>query len=351
MAPRGKSKAQSESEKDNVIQSESTIGLSLEQGEDQNTPQSTKNDFSSVEQKTKDSAPHGAEESPSEEKEKEKDTIVVQHAVPVYKKVKGEYIEIGTTTLMSRTNKDGETYEQKYFENIINEGITENEDEIRRFGKKPVKKMSNKEVESTITELTRRYRTDPPTIAHAVALLLSKGAANRTAPLNMEVVITDKQGNTVKITKGEIISAMKYATSKDNFKDLARTLSESVIKWSGNLYSRLGIQINGDLAQGIDKRLRAQGNPPLTVHEAIAAASYATHLPNINALAHSQRMEALLLEDEAVRFGEKRRAAARRSEKPYISKNRKLKEKLANQRKQMEPEISTGPKKNRKTGK
>jgi hypothetical protein len=187
-----------------------------------------------------------------------------------------------------------------------------------------------------ISEVARRNKTSIHVAGQALAILLSKGAANRGAPMNLDAGVTDPQtGQPVRITKGEVLSAMRIVTGKENFKMLARSIAPEMIEFGKTVYRNNNVLLPGDLANTINRRLRSSGRPILTPDEAVCAASYTAHLPNLDNLANSQRLSQLLQEDATARFG-KREKPEKKDTTKRKKQNRKQVEKKSQQQKQQE---------------
>jgi len=76
------------------------------------------------------------------------------------------------------------------------------------------------------------------------------------------------------ITKGEVENAMLITLGHSKVKQLARAMAKSIIVVANTLYNATGNILAGDLANTINKRLRAEGKLPLSPKESICAASF-----------------------------------------------------------------------------
>ncbi len=196
--------------------------------------------------------------------------------------------------------------------------------------------LEKTQVDTIIKKLATRHETSPQVALQAAAILLSKGADNKSAPLTLNTKLMDPNtGANVIITKGDLVNVVLAVTESDNIRKLTRSLAKDLILFSKWLYRIKGFLLPGDLANTIDKRLRANNKPSLSPDEAICAASYATHLQDLPALSEkSDKILALLLEDEEARFGKQKKKVAnkQRKKEKRNTPNRKVNNKIAKQK-------------------
>jgi hypothetical protein len=157
-----------------------------------------------------------------------------------------------------------------------------------------------------ITKVATRNEIEEDQSAKAIATLFSKGAANAGAPMNMQVTVTNKKtGKQTSVTKAELVNTLPLISEENNvltLKMLAKTMAPDIIYYARELYKKTGFLMTGDLAKTIGKRLYARREAPLTYLEAICCASYCQHLRGLEIFANSDRIRALLVEDEIIRF-------------------------------------------------
>lgn len=158
----------------------------------------------------------------------------------------------------------------------------------------------NKEEVMKILERIKLYKgIGLKATVSAVAALFRKGAANAGASDSLNVdILCPETGVAIEINRYDIVMAMQQVVNHKNVRKLAEAMAPEMI--SANL--RL-LEINplldlkGDLANRINRKLSLRKEPGLTRKEEICCCTYSQWMPNINELAGSKRLKGLLEED------------------------------------------------------
>jgi len=165
------------------------------------------------------------------------------------------------------------------------------------------KKVSVEQANLVIEKLAKTKEISPGTAARAVASLFRKGAANARAKDTMNVeVICPISGVATDITRYDVGMALFNVTSHKTLRKLAEALAPAIIKGSiAVLNSSPNVDLKGDLAGKINRKLLQEEKPPLTRKEEICCCTYAQWMADLNELAESERLKGLLELDLAGR--------------------------------------------------
>jgi hypothetical protein len=156
----------------------------------------------------------------------------------------------------------------------------------------------------------------------ALATLFRKGAANAGASDSIKVeILCPETDIAIEINRYDIVMAMQQVVDHRNVRKLAEAMAPEMI--SANL--RL-LEINplldlkGDLANRINRKLSIRKEKGLTRKEEICCCTYSQWMPNLNELAGSLRLKGLLEED----LNARRKQASKRSPKVKKETNKKV---------------------------
>lgn len=185
---------------------------------------------------------------------------------------------------------------------LLDERLEEHDELVVKHCKK-VDIFTSMEVKAVGQKLGERNNISEAMALKAIVFLLAKGGSNKGSPGSLSVEIRNPDdGKVTTITKSELENTLRVVVNSSNVKPFARALAPDIINFIKGLYKRSGFLLKGDLANTIDKRLVSQGKTKLTPEECICCASYTQHMDNLDTLAGSRRLLALLYEDELARF-------------------------------------------------
>jgi hypothetical protein len=183
--------------------------------------------------------------------------------------------------------------------------------------------MSKEEVQSTIEQLSSTLGIAFDTATRAAAHLFRKGAANARAKYVTTQIECQVTKRIVTVSKYDIEMALHRTLQTKNVRKLAEAMAPDIIEGNLAIAKRVPTaELSGDLAQKINRKLLKQAQntaigitppPPLTLEEEICCCTYAQWMPNLNDLANSNRLKALLEEDYAE--SRTRRTARKKSTK------------------------------------
>lgn len=161
------------------------------------------------------------------------------------------------------------------------------------------KKVSLAQASSIMERIARIKDISKKTATLAVVELFRKGAANAGAPDSMEVEVRCPiTGVTTSITRYDVVMALQSVTDHKTLRKLAETLAPQMLDANLQLIQQNPLMDRkGDLANRINRKLVLRKEDPLTRKEEVCCATYAQWMPNLNELAESTRLKALLDED------------------------------------------------------
>jgi hypothetical protein len=161
------------------------------------------------------------------------------------------------------------------------------------------KRMTFAQVDAVLQKIARTKEISSKTAAIAVAALFRKGAANAGAPDSMEVELRcpEKKTDCI-ITRYDITMALQPIVGHKTVRKLAEALAPTMLEANlQNIKLNPTKDLKGDLSNRINRKLILRKETPLTREEEICCATYAQWMPNLNELASSTRLKALLDED------------------------------------------------------
>lgn len=161
------------------------------------------------------------------------------------------------------------------------------------------KQVSLIQVSEILEKLAKIKDIHRSTVILAISTLFRRGAANAGAPDSMELDLACPVTNQVTtISRYDITQVLQSVTGHKTVRKLAETMAPQIIKSSlQKLTSSPMLDLRGDLANRIDRKLAIRNEPALTRPEQICCATYAQWMPNLNELAGSERLASLLNED------------------------------------------------------
>jgi hypothetical protein len=131
-------------------------------------------------------------------------------------------------------------------------------------------------------------------------------------------VIRQETKVTTEVSKYDVIMALFSVTKHKTIRKLAEAMAPIMLQSNLAIIKRVPTaDLRGDLANKINRRLlaKAKNTPqgetppsPLTRQEEVCCCTYAQWMPNLNELANSDRLKALLDEDLMSRKPRKRKA-------------------------------------------
>jgi hypothetical protein len=180
-----------------------------------------------------------------------------------------------------------------------------------------VVKMTEVEVTLIVTKLANLVGCHDNTALSATAEMIRKGGANNSTPMNFSVGIKCPQENhDFTVVKRDVIRIIQIVCPNKTFRNLADTLAENIIAAGlKNVSQYPDKDFGGDLAKKISIRLAFTNRDPLTPAERVGCASYAQHIPHLDSLVGSNRLQSLLAEDLQLR-----RTSADRKKSPKKTK-------------------------------
>lgn len=147
--------------------------------------------------------------------------------------------------------------------------------------------------------IARTKEISKKTATLACADLFRKGAANAGAPDSMEVEIACPiTKTTTTLSRYDIVMALQLTVGHKTVRKLAERLAPQMLEANLLLIKQNPLMdLKGDLANRINRKLVLRKEEPLTRQEEVCCATYAQWMPNLNELAESTRLKALLDED------------------------------------------------------
>lgn len=161
------------------------------------------------------------------------------------------------------------------------------------------KSVSPDQLNTIIERLSAIKGISRGTTIVGMSTLFMKGASNAGAPDTMEVELyCPHKKVTIILTRYDIATTMEIVVKHKTVRKLAETMAPQIIEASLKKLEKYPmVDLRGDLANRIDRKLSIRNQPELTRKEKICAATYAQWMPNLNALAESDRLAGLLNED------------------------------------------------------
>lgn len=170
------------------------------------------------------------------------------------------------------------------------------------------KRLTPPDVNAVCEKLAKNKDISIPTATRATAELIRKGAANANAKDTMAIYVRCQETNiATEVTRYDITMALFSVTRHKAIRKLAEAMAPMMLKSNLAIIKRVPTaDLRGDLANKINRRImtKAQSTPqgeippdPLTREEEVCCCTYAQWLPNLNELANSKRLKALLDED------------------------------------------------------
>lgn len=192
-----------------------------------------------------------------------------------------------------------------------------------RIIKKPVSVISREQVNEVIHRLSTLKGVSFKTMAHAIVALFRRGAANAGAPDSMGVeILCPETKQATELLKYEVSTILGAVTDQKNVRKLAETMAPEIISASLKLVKINPLMdLKGDLANRMNRKLSLRKEPSLTREEEICCCTYAQWMPNLNELANSTRLKNLLDEDLNAR---KKKTSKTNNPKPQAVDNKKV---------------------------
>lgn len=181
------------------------------------------------------------------------------------------------------------------------------------------KRLTPADINAVCVKLSKNKDISVPTATRAIAELIRRGAANANATDTMTIdVICQETKVTTEVSKYDVIMALFSVTKHKTIRKLAEAMAPIMLQSNLAIIKRVPTaDLRGDLANKINRRLlaKAKNTPqgetppsPLTRQEEVCCCTYAQWMPNLNELANSDRLKALLDEDLMSRKPRKRKA-------------------------------------------
>ena len=167
---------------------------------------------------------------------------------------------------------------------------------------------------------------DSGTASIGTAALFRRGAANAGAADTMSIDIKCPiRNNVVEINRYDIVMALNSVVGHKNVRKLAESMAPEMIESNLLLLQKNPLlDLKGDLANRINRKLTLRKEESLTRKEEICCCTYTQWMPNLNELAESTRLRALLEEDLNAR--RKRQTKKSDNRKAKADKNAKKKD-------------------------
>lgn len=159
--------------------------------------------------------------------------------------------------------------------------------------------LSKEQVLKTIQRLQTFKNVGMKTVVNALATLFRRGAANAGASDSLKVdVLCPETGVTTEINRYDIVMAMQQVVNHKNVRKLAEAMAPEMISANLRLIKKNPLlDLKGDLANRINRKLHIRNEPALTREEEVCCCTYSQWMPNLNELAGSKRLKGLLEED------------------------------------------------------
>lgn len=165
--------------------------------------------------------------------------------------------------------------------------------------KESVKVVNKKQAAEIIQQISKVKDISYTSALGAIATLFRKGAANAKAADSMFVdIYSQETGVATEISRYDIIVAMQRVAGHKTIRKFAEILAPEMISVNLKLIELNPLlDLKGDLANRINRKLVLKKLDTLTRKEEICCCTYAQWMPNLNDLAESNRLKTLLEED------------------------------------------------------
>lgn len=159
--------------------------------------------------------------------------------------------------------------------------------------------VTKKQAKEILTKISKTKDISLKTAAIGVAALFRKGAANAGASDSMQVDVLCQDSNVAtEISRYDLVMSLNTVTGHKNVRKLAETMAPEMVMANLALLKRNPLlDLKGDLANRINRKLFLRKEPSLTREEEICCCTYTQWMPNLNELALSPRLKGLLEED------------------------------------------------------
>jgi hypothetical protein len=185
------------------------------------------------------------------------------------------------------------------------------------------KNVSKEQVKEVVGRISKAKDLDESTAYGAVAELFRKGASNAGANANMNIDVTNKdKSKIVEVTRYDIIVALEAITGHKNVRKLAEAMAHEILVANLKKTEKFpSLDLKGDLAKVINKKLALKGQNLLTRKEEICCCTYTQNLPNLNELAGSDRLKSLLEKDLEDRIRRKQKNRVKNNNRNNNNRN------------------------------
>jgi len=137
----------------------------------------------------------------------------------------------------------------------------------------------------------------------AIKLLFLKGAASAASPESLSVeIITDKTGTTIPVFKRDLVYSYKKVTNNTYIRKLAEALATPISTFAESR------GLDGEIAQQINKKLIARGDPPLNKRQKAWCSSFNQQNELMEKDEELKIVLSLLVQDYHEKFRRKREA-------------------------------------------
>lgn len=202
----------------------------------------------------------------------------------------------------SQPENPGNTEDNNALETAL---LTELEETLSQYDETTIiateseKKISPEQLNTIIDKLAKNKEIDRSTAIVGMAALFRKGAANAGAPDSMEVdLLCPKTKRITSISRYDLVTVLQLVAGHKTIRKMAEAMAPQMIQGNLSLIEKNPLlNLQGDLANRINRKLFVRKEPPLTRKEAVCCATYAQWMPNLDELAESKRLASLLNED------------------------------------------------------
>nr|YP_009492355.1 hypothetical protein [Stauridium tetras]AWI68980.1 hypothetical protein [Stauridium tetras] len=246
-----------------------------------------------------------------------------------------------TRSLISRSAKEtaGDTDPDKNTKNAIAEQKSESiiqqdtididkelELELAEYDPNIIKKsessktINKEQVQQIIVRLQTYKNIGRKATVQAIAALFRKGAANARAADTMKVdVYCPETDTSIEITRYDMVMAIQSITGHKNIRKLAEAMAPEMISANLKIIQKNPlVDLKGDLANRISRKLSLRKEDPLTRAEEVCCCTYSQWMPNLNELANSKRLKSLLEEDLNARKKRQSKKSEKKQEKKVV---------------------------------
>lgn len=165
-------------------------------------------------------------------------------------------------------------------------------------------KISKEDVTNVVRKLAQ-YKDIAESTAYAgIAELFRRGGANAGASniLSVPVKCNIHKTENCFISKYDVINAMQIVLGHKSIRRLAETMAPTIMAINlKRIEKNPTLDLRGDLANRINRKLIICGQTPLTQKEQVCCCTYTQWMGNLNTLAESNRLKSLMEEDLIVR--------------------------------------------------